>query len=60
MSKGNIIRTIAEVIVTGGLIGLVIHKEIRRRKAQQMAHESIGGGSSGEERVVHHPPGTGM
>lgn len=25
-----------------------------------VAHESIGGGSSGEERVVHHPPGTGM
>ncbi len=42
MSKGNIIRTIAEIIVTGSLIGLVIHKEIRRKRAQQMAHESIG------------------
>ena len=32
MSKANIVRTVVEIVVVGGLIGLVIDKEIRKKR----------------------------
>ncbi len=41
MSKANIVRTVVEIVVVGGLIGLVIDKEIRKKSALKAARDSI-------------------
>jgi hypothetical protein len=41
MSKANIVRTVVEIVVVGGLIGLVIDKEIRKKRALKAARDSI-------------------